>query len=40
MARVAPENFFVWCFSHILNLVIYDTDKNPVEGNKLFFKES
>lgn len=49
LSRVAPEQIHVWCFSHILNLVICDATKNPVmvgnffsliNGCAVFFKES
>ncbi|KAL4119802.1 hypothetical protein QTP88_012569 [Uroleucon formosanum] len=30
LSKVAPEQIHVWCFSHVLNLVITDATKNPV----------
>lgn len=48
-STVAPEQIHVWCYSHILNLVICDATKNPVmvsnffsliNGCTIFFKES
>jgi len=49
LSRVAPEQIHVWCFSHILNLVICDATKNSVmvgnffsliNGCAVYFKES
>lgn len=49
LSKVAPEQIHVWCFSHVLNLVITDATKNPVpvanffsliNACSVFFKES
>lgn len=49
LSKVAPEQIHIWCFSHILNLVISDATKNPVcvanffsliNACAVFFKES
>lgn len=36
LSKVAPEQIHVWCFSHVLNLVITDATKNPVRVANLF----
>lgn len=49
LSKVAPKQIHVWCFSHVLNLVITDATKNPVlvanffsliNACSVFFKES
>lgn len=49
LSKVAPEQIHVWCFSHLLNLIITDATKNPVRvanffslinACSVFFKES
>lgn len=49
LSTTAPEQVHVWCYSHVLNLVICDATKNPVKvatffstinSCAVFFKES
>ncbi|XP_025194264.1 uncharacterized protein LOC112593893 [Melanaphis sacchari] len=49
LSKTAPEQVHVWCYSHVLNLVICDATKNPVKvatffsiinSCAVFFKES
>ncbi|XP_025425624.1 uncharacterized protein LOC112694388 [Sipha flava] len=49
LSKLSPEQVHVWCHSHVLNLVICDTTRNPVQVTSfftllnscaVFFKES